>query len=39
MFDLVMIRKNPEEVGNKLARKGLVIDFTEFRPLMRSAGR
>ncbi|MDI9460990.1 MAG: serine--tRNA ligase [Saccharofermentanales bacterium] len=30
MLDLVMIRKNPEEVAAKLARKGLVIDFTEF---------
>ena len=30
MLDLVMIRKNPEEVAAKLARKGLVIDFTDF---------
>ncbi len=30
MLDLLMIRNNPAEVAAKLAKKGVVIDFTEF---------
>ena len=30
MLDLVMIRKNPELVAEKLARRGFEIDFADF---------
>lgn len=30
MLDIVMIRKEPEEVARKLAKRGFDIDFTEF---------
>ena len=30
MLDIVYIRNNPQEVSEKLARRGFDIDFTEF---------